>query len=210
MAGWPWNYNLLIVIPLTISLPLFSRMIFQFRIEIKNISSPKVWRRTQIPSQWSFDRFHRVLQAAFGWENCHLYLFSPKGWGSDPCIGSPDWEDSDCQNAAKIKLRDYFGPAQQKITYIYDFGDNWIHHILLEEIIDENRINADLLEGKGKCPPEDCGGSHAYMDLKEILGDPEYPEYNEIREWIGMGKTESWDPNGVDLNTLRLDVHAVR
>ncbi len=185
-------------------------MVFQFKINIKNISSPGVWRRIQIPSQWSFDILHGVIQAAFGWENYHPYLFSPRGWGSNPCIGAPGWEDSDCQNAAKIELRNYFTHTQQAITYIYDFGDNWIHHILLEDIIDENRIIADLLDGRGKCPPEDCGGSYAYMDLKQILEDPDYPEYDEIREWMGMSKKEAWDPNGIDLNTLRQAVYAVR
>jgi hypothetical protein len=176
-------------------------MVFQFKINIKNISAPPVWRRIQIPSQWSFDRLHCVIQAAFGWGNCHQYLFSPRGWGSDP---------SNCQNATKTKLRTYFKYTKQNFTYIYDFGDNWIHNILLEQIIDENRINADLIDGKGKCPPDDCGGSNAYMDLKLILSDPDYPEYNEIREWIGMGKTETWDPDQIDLNVLRQAVHAVR
>jgi hypothetical protein len=185
-------------------------MVFQFKINIKNISAPPVWRRIQIPSHWSYHMLHSVIQAAFGWEGYHQYLFSPRGWGSQPCIGAPDWEVSDCQDATKTELRTYFSYTNQKFTYIYDFGDNWVHHILLEEIIDENRINADLIAGKGKCPPEDCGGSHAYMDLKLILGDPDYPEYYEVREWLGLTKSETWDPDRIDLNILRGAVHAVR
>jgi len=185
-------------------------MVFQFKINIKNISAPPVWRRVQIPSQWSFDMLHGVIQAAFGWGNYHQYLFSPRGWGSDPCIGASNLEDPGCQDATKTELRNYFTYTKQNFTYIYDFGDNWIHHILLEEIIHENRINADLIDGKGKCPPEDCGGSYAYMDLKLILGDPDYPEYNEIREWLGLNKTENWNPEEIDLNVLRQAVHAVR
>ena len=185
-------------------------MVFQFKINIKNISDPQVWRRIQIPSQWSFERLHCVIQAAFGWGNYHQYLFSPRGWGSDPCIGASDWADPNCQNATKSKLRTYFRYTKQNFTYIYDFGDNWTHNILLEQIIDENRINADLIDGKGKCPPEDCGGSNAYTELKLILSDPDYPEYNEIREWMGMDKTEAWNPDQIDLNVLRQAVHAVR
>ncbi len=137
-------------------------------------------------------------------------MFSPRGWGSDPCIGTPDLEDSYCQDAAKIQLRKHFTFIKQNFTYIYDFGDNWIHNIMLEDIINENRINAELIDGKGQCPPEDCGGSYAYMDLKSILGNPDYPEYTEIREWIGMDKMETWDPERIDLDDLRRAVHEVR
>lgn len=185
-------------------------MVFQFKIDIKNISDPSVWRRIQIPSQWSFDMLHGVIQAAFGWENYHQYLFSPRGWGSQPCIGAPDWEVSECQDATRTELRTHFTFNNQHFTYIYDFGDNWIHHILLEDIIDEIRINAELIDGKGKCPPEDCGGSYAYMDLKSILENPDYPEYSEIREWLGLNKSDSWDPVEIDLHHLRQAVYQVR
>lgn len=185
-------------------------MVFQFRIDIKDISAPPVWRRIQIPAHWTFELFHEAIQAAFGWGNNHLYFFSTKGWGSEPCIGSPLWEESECQNADKIKIRDYFLEEKQKLMYIYDFGDDWMHNILLEKILDENKINAELVDGKGKCPPEDCGGSFAYMDLKEILNDPGYPDYDEIRDWFGVNEDEPWDPAGIDLLVLQKAVHSVR
>jgi hypothetical protein len=185
-------------------------MVFQFKIEIKNISAPPVWRRIQVPSHWSFDHFHQTIQAAFGWENNHLYMFSPNGWGSEPCIGSPLWQESECRNADKIRLRDYFQQEKQKIVYIYDFGDDWLHNILLEKILDEVKIYAELVDGRGKCPPEDCGGSFAYMDLKEILRNPEYPDHDEIKEFFGISYDEMWDPAEIDLTDLKNNVHKVR
>lgn len=31
---------------------------------------------------FTFDRIHEVIQEAFGWQDYHLYQFSPKGFGS--------------------------------------------------------------------------------------------------------------------------------
>jgi len=184
-------------------------MVFQFKIGIKNVSNPPVWRRIQVPSQWSFDLFHKAIQAGFGWEDNHLYLFSPNGWGSEPCIGSPQWDDAKCQNASKLQLRNFFQKEKDKLVYIYDFGDDWIHDIWLEKILDDNKINAELIDGRGKCPPEDCGGSFAFMDLKEILVDPAYPDYEEIREWFGLEMDDNWDPASINLQILKKAVHTV-
>jgi len=36
------------------------------------------------------------------------------------------------------------------------------------------------------CPPEDCGGIWGYMELLEILKDPNHPEYEDrIEDWLG-------------------------
>jgi hypothetical protein len=43
-----------------------------------------------VPESFTFHRFHKVIQAAFGWSDCHLYQFSPKGWNSYPEISISD------------------------------------------------------------------------------------------------------------------------
>jgi len=48
------------------------------------------------------------------------------------------------------------------------------------------------------------------MDLKSILENPDYPEYKEIREWLGMDTSDSWNPAEIDLNLLRQAVYQVR
>ncbi|MDR1202145.1 MAG: plasmid pRiA4b ORF-3 family protein [Tannerellaceae bacterium] len=45
-------------------------MVFQFKIQIKDIAKPPVWRRITIPADFTFLRFHYVIQKAFGWEDC--------------------------------------------------------------------------------------------------------------------------------------------
>jgi len=174
----------------------------QFRIQIKNINKPPVWRQVLVPETFTFEKFHKVIQVAFGWSDYHLYQFSPGGYGSNPIIAVPsddDWDEPDL-DASKTKLRNIFKVEKQKYTYIYDFGDDWVHSIVLEKILPEKRLKASCIAGKGACPPEDCGGPGGYERLKEILKNPEHEEYGEIREWIGLDEEEDvWDANDFDL-----------
>jgi hypothetical protein len=173
-------------------------MVYQFKIQIKEITNPPVWRRILIPAKYSFADFHIAIQVAFGWENAHLYQFSQKGYSSNLIIREPYEDDvfytsADIYDSEKTKLSDIFHSEKQKFTYIYDFGDNWHHNITLEKITDEKLLFPRILAGKGACPPEDCGGTWSYMNLKEILNDPKNPEYEEYSEWLGLSKGEKWD-----------------
>ena len=163
-------------------------MAFQFRIQLKNVQQPPVWRKVIVPDSFTFEQLHLVIQESFGWRNYHLYQFSPSGYGSSPVIANPsddDWEKP-AMNASKTKLSDVFNSENQKYTYIYDFGDDWAHGIILETILPEETLKASCLAGKGACPPEDCGGAWGYERLKEILKDPKHKEYKELKEWIGI------------------------
>ena len=171
-------------------------MTFKFKIQIKEITKPPVWRRVLVPSTFTFENFHDVIQDAFGWLNCHLFQFSPKGFALSQIISIPsdnDWRPID--DATEIKLEDVFNKEGQTFTYIYDFGDNWVHEITLESITNDNIKHAECIAGKGACPPEDCGGVWGYAALKEILNNPEHPEYEEMREWLEIEEDEEWDSN---------------
>ena len=61
-------------------------------------------------------------------------------------------------DAEEIKLSDYFAAPKEKITYIYDFGDNWEHIVELVEISHEAVICPTCTGGKGSNLAEDCGG----------------------------------------------------
>jgi hypothetical protein len=186
-------------------------MTFQFKIQLKNLANPSVWRRVLVPAQFSFHRFHLVIQEAFGWENYHLFQFSPKGFGSHPIIKDPFEGDEyeEFMNASKTKLDKIFYEKGRSFTYIYDFGDGWEHKITLEKITEDKTLTADCLAGKGTCPPEDCGGSWGYMNLIEILKDPENPEYAEMKEWLGLDDDEEWDADQFDLKDVSAMVRLI-
>jgi Plasmid pRiA4b ORF-3-like protein len=182
-------------------------MAFQFKIQLKDITDPPVWRRLLIPEQFSFLRFHEVIQTAFGWENCHLFQFSSKGYSSSLIITVPnaEWDDEPPLDSKKTKLMEIFTTPKQKFTYIYDFGDDWIHTITLEKITKDKILRANCVAGKGACPPEDCGGPWGYTNLKNILNDPKNPEHKSMKEWLGLTGTKAWDAEAFDLEkTIRL------
>jgi hypothetical protein len=176
-------------------------MSFQFKIELLHISDPPVWRRLIIPEGFTFLHFHQCIQIAFGWQNCHLFQFFPQGFKSAPTITipNPEWDEGPVQDCRKVKLDDIFKAAKQTFTYLYDFGDDWVHSILLEEISQEKIIRATCLLGEGACPPEDCGGPPGYDRLKMIMKDPKNPENREMKGWLGLSKSKPFDPFKFDV-----------
>jgi len=171
-------------------------MAFQFKIQLKNTSTSPVWRRVLVPENFTFDRLHQVIQAAFGWEDYHLYQFSPRGWGSYPLITIPSEYDSEKpdMDASKTKLNKVFTTEKQTYVYIYDFGDDWQHKITLEKIIDDKSLKkASCIGGKGACPPEDCGGPWGYEEFLQTISDPNHPDYEDMREWASLGEGETWE-----------------
>ncbi len=74
-----------------------------------------------------------------------------------------------------------------RLTYEYDFGDNWQHELLVEKIHPAEKGTHDpiCLEGAGACPPEDVGGVSGYAHFLEAMGDPNRPQHQDYRDWIG-------------------------
>jgi len=176
-------------------------MILQFKIQLATVK-PIIWRRVAVPSNFSFDKFHCVIQAAFGWHSYHLYQFSPGGYNSYPTIGVPSDEyEEEFADSMKLKLLKIFDSPGQKYVYIYDFGDDWVHKITLEALLDVKSTKAALLAGKGACPPEDCGGPHRYIEMLKIINTPQHPEREEMLEELGMEEGETWNSNFFDIAT---------
>lgn len=179
-------------------------MTFQFKIQLKNLSKPTVWRRILVPETFTFHELHNVIQSVFPWDNYHSYQFSPSGYGSMPLIAlnSKEYQVDLNMESSETALKDVFKTEKQTYTYIYDFGDDWIHKITLEKILPEKIAKPICIKGKGKCPPEDCGGVWGYQDLLEIISDPKHYEYTEMRDWLRMEDDEIWDVNEFDLDEV--------
>lgn len=179
-------------------------MAYQFKIQLQDVSKPTVWRRVMVAEKLTFHEFHEVIQLAFGWDDVHIYQFSPTGFGDEPVIGiltKDDWEQPEL-DSMKTKLNKFFTHEKQTFYYCYDFGDDWSHHIVLEKIVPEPVKIPVCLEGKGKCPPEDSNGESGYGNMKIILADPSHSEYKIMKQWLGLKETEEWDVNEVDLEEV--------
>lgn len=114
---------------------------------------PEVWRRLRVPETLTLADLHRVLQIAMGWEETHLHRF---GIG-----GGYLAEGSGRARLAELGLR-----PGETLFYEYDFGDQWEHEVVVEEILGPDPKNARpaCTGGSRACPPEDCGGPWMYME----------------------------------------------
>lgn len=91
--------------------------------------------------------------------------------------------------------------ASKELTYLYDFGDSWEHHITLEDIIQNYPESyAMIIEAGEACPPEDVGGPPGYLDFLVSWYDPAQPDHVETKAWgQGMGYTDSFDQKRANL-----------
>lgn len=185
--------------------------IFQFKVEISYIKNPPVWRRLCVSSKTTFDEFHQIIQAGFGWQDYHFYQFSEKGFSSNVVYKIPDeYDEGNMKDSRTALISEVFNTAGQKYTYIYDFGDNWRHDILLEEITVEDNAVPLCLDGGGACPPEDCGGPPGYENLVKVLNGPKTEESKDLRRWLGFKANEKWDVNKFDVNAANQKLEVYR
>lgn len=173
--------------------------VYQFKITLEEIDPP-IWRRIQVPETYSFWDLHVAIQDAMGWTDSHLHQFEmtdPKtGSGVEISIPDEDWED-EALAGWEVKIADFFTLNNPSAFYIYDFGDNWEHRIVLEKIVPraEETEYPICLEGERACPPEDCGGAWGYVDMLETISDPADEEYEDMIEWLGDDfEPEYFDP----------------
>jgi hypothetical protein len=159
------------------------KLTYQFKIKLRDITNPPVWRCVLVPANFTFSGFHAVIQEAFGWWNEHLYCFGDKPYSQSLYIAEEDKEDwyRPDYDARKFTVGELFGYGGiiKKFCYVYDFGDDWIHDITLEKVFDEYSDHATCIKGKGACPEEDSGGVWEYEVMKEN-GEIDNPKYFDL------------------------------
>lgn len=163
---------------------------YRLKITLKR-TSPPIWRRVLVRGDASLADLHDVVQAAMGWHDAHLHEFTVAGTGFggyDPLGGTHDDPFGASPARGEETRLDRLGlEPRSVIRYQYDFGDDWDHTILLEEIlpIEDGGTYPRCLTGRRACPPEDCGGVWGYAELIEIMANPAHPEHADMREWLG-------------------------
>lgn len=179
---------------------------YQFRIELQDIE-PKIWRRISVPENYSFWDLHVAIQCAMGWQDRHLNEFIVKNplSGVEVRIGYPGDEPEDTKfviDDFETAIKNYFNLENRTAEYLYDFGDDWYHDIILEDIVESYELVElpKCLDGARACPPEDCGGVYGYDDVIEALEDKENPEHADLIEWLG-----DYDPDRFDKSEIIFD-----
>jgi len=161
-----------------------SAPIFQIKVSLQG-AKPPIWRRIQVPGTTTLAQLHTILQICMGWSDSHLHQFIIDGAFYAQPDPEDDWHETLDEQA--FRLHDLADKLQPRFQYIYDFGDDWNHRLIVEKILqpEEGHPYAVLLTGKRACPPEDVGGIYGYASMLEISGDPEDEEFESTMEWLG-------------------------
>ena len=160
-------------------------MAILLKIQIRGIKKPPVWRRLIIPDAFTFAQLHQTIQTAFGWWDEHLYMFQKRPYDGGWRINSPEEEEEyreeEVLDAEEVNIKDFIlQHGLEKFVYVYDFGDNWIHDITVDDTKYLSSCPYPVcLDGKGACPPEDCGGIWGYEEMKENMDKDEYSYFDK-------------------------------
>ena len=179
--------------------------IYQLKVTIKDIRPP-IWRRLQVPGEITLAHLHDILQTAFGWTDSHLHQFIIGG----AHYGVPDPDDAvwgpPTIDERRERLKDLQGPRAKSFVYEYDFGDDWLHAIVVEKVLapEEGVAYPRCVAGRRARPPEDCGGPWGYAELLEVIGEPEHPDHEQTREWFG----EEFDPEDFSIEAVNASLQS--
>lgn len=180
--------------------------VYQFMITLKDVR-PVVWRRIQVPEDYSFWDLHVAIQDAMGWLDCHMHVFriAKAPGGPEVAIGLPDEEfgDGGVRRGFAEYISNYFSMDNPDAEYLYDFGDDWLHRVRLEAALParDGVTYPVCLAGERACPPEDCGGPPGFEEFLRIVGDPLDEEHEEMLAWAGG----PYDPERFDPAAVRFD-----
>jgi len=170
-------------------------VVYQLKITLRDIKPP-IWRRVQV-KDCTLNQLHDLIQTCMGWDGYHLHAFE---------IGGEQYSEPDpdgmmeTEDERKVKLSQVVAGGIKKLTYTYDFGDNWDHVIQVEKTLEaEAGVRYPrCIAGKRACPPEDCGGPWGYAEFLEAIQNPKHPQHKDRTEWIDG----EFDPEAFDMETV--------
>ncbi|KKP36647.1 MAG: Plasmid pRiA4b ORF-3 family protein [Candidatus Peregrinibacteria bacterium GW2011_GWA2_33_10] len=196
---------------------------YQLKISIKN-SKPPIWRRVIVPADFTFHDLHLTIQSAFEWMNYHLYCFnSPlfgksSGYGVDSSktiidLSIDENEDLGEINSREEKIDQYFKEVGNRMIYTYDFGDNWDHEVVLEEVVENYSFSYPQCVKAKRCAPcEDSSGIWGWQEKMKMMEnyDSEDTEMVEIFEWLRrmvptmeiLDNPTKFDPEDIDFDYI--------
>lgn len=159
--------------------------IVRLRINLEDIE-PIIWRRIELPLANSLKTLHLAIQAAMLFENYHMFRFDV----GDASYGIPmkdDWMDPPTRDAGNIRLAKLVERGITSFCYIYDFGDNWRHHVEIEGVFaaDPEREYPRFVDGERRAPPEDVGGFPGFEEFLDAMTKPRHRNRKAMLEWYG-------------------------
>ena len=175
-----------------------SGSVFQLKITLLD-TKPPIWRRVLVDGSSTLDHLHEIIQAAFGWWNCHLHEFEVgrKRYGIP--IPGEDWGEPP-QDERRTRL-DAIAREGSSFRYTYDFGDGWDHRIVVEKVTaqDRRRRNSGVHRRPARLPTR---GLRWDVGLPRAARDPRRPDPPRARRATGMARP-TLRPRGVRPERVR-------
>lgn len=130
-----------------------------------------IWRRIEILGSQSMERLHETIFSAFDRYDPHLYSFYLTTPGSkardrfhkateitDPNAleDSFGWGTKKFHDASKTQVSHLNLKVKGKFEYLFDFGDEWLHEITVQQILDifPDKEYPMITTKKGESPPQ--------------------------------------------------------
>lgn len=173
-----------------------SDRIARLHIQLDDIE-PAIWRRVEVPLTSSLKAVHDVIQAVMLFEDYHLFQFEigERRYGHP----DPEWGD-EMRDARNIRLGAILARDETRFTYTYDFGDDWRHTIVVEEVVAADPMvdYPRFVDGARRAPPEDVGGLPGFEEFLRVMAAPADPEHETIMTWYGR----LFELDDIGLNTI--------
>ncbi|MFV9511437.1 plasmid pRiA4b ORF-3 family protein [Tepidibacillus sp. LV47] len=161
-------------------------MIYQLKITLQH-TSPPVWRRIQLDSKTTFATLHELLQIAFDWLGYHMHTFEVKDPHNQIIYIEPVEVEEDAfgffYNKVKLDekeviLEKFLKKEKDKCIYIYDFGDDWRHEIVLEKIVEpeQGATYPRCIKAMRLAPEEDSSGFWVEDETSEKVDNKQLAE----------------------------------
>jgi yecA family protein len=184
-----------------------SGLIYQLEVSLA-YTEPQVMRRLRIPASMTLAELHMVIQLCMGWQNRHMHQFQVGEKFYGPLVAD-GYAETPMHDESHFRLRDIEKELLQGIVYIYDFGDNWEHVVLLEKVVPvgAGKPYPVLVEGSMACPPEDIGGVPGYQSLLDALAESQALDQTKPAHSPGV---KDYDPAEVGkdaINALLQEVY---
>jgi hypothetical protein len=146
--------------------------VFVFKVALKGAKS--IWRRIAIRGSQTLEDLHFAIYDAYDRYDEHLYAYYFPGFpsrgkrGPDRFKGVIEYVhpmmldepgplgDHPIRDASQTKIASLKLAKGQKFDYLFDFGDEWWHELVVEQTSGEpdKETYPRVIEKKGESPPQ--------------------------------------------------------
>ncbi|KAF9926221.1 hypothetical protein BGZ65_007370 [Modicella reniformis] len=185
------------------------RQVYSLKISLRQ-SRPSIWRRLHVWSDTTLGQLHEIILITMGWNGSHAHGFEI----NDVSYGDTTMFDPLLESGLGVTVDEKVTRLYQvarpgtHFCYLYDYGDDWCHDIMVEQVVEQTRGMKvpNCTAGKLACPPDDCGGIWGYKNMLKELKNPESEERDHFLEWLGG----SFDPTSFDRRGVNVSLQAFR